>query len=114
MADTKPANPLTVEVEGNQLRIVIGVETLAHALATSHEFETDEGSRLTIPDPVAFAKAMARELGDQEDESGETPLTNLLLKICGQLIEMGDLTVRYQEVPIDRTPPDGPWDIDYA
>jgi hypothetical protein len=90
-------SPLACFVKGKKLVVSIGIETLVQALIRTPEFEDDQGPRLQIKDPRAFAERLATRLEDEVDETGETHVTTLLIKACSELIEMGDWTVELRE-----------------
>lgn len=84
--------PLTVGVEGDQLVIRIGVDTLAWCFEISEDNHTyDEKAKdyrrdWKVVDPHKFAKGVARGLCTEE-EDGSTPLTGILDAACIVAIE---------------------------
>lgn len=84
--------PLTVGVEGDQLVIRIGVDTLAWAFEISEENQpfdeklNDFRGSWKVIDRHKFAKGVGIGLQD-EREDGSTPLTDVLDKACIKAIE---------------------------
>jgi hypothetical protein len=83
MSKTLAGRPLTIGVEGDELVIRIGVDTLAYAFETSEENqpfdekEDDFRRSWKVVDKHKFAKGVAVGLTDEE-EDGSTPLTKIL------------------------------------
>ena len=96
MRDTEsktPAGlPLTVGVEGDQLVIRIGVDTLAFCFERSDENQpydesiSDFKREWKVIDPHEFAKGVGFGLG-VEKEDGSTPLSRVLDAACVYAIE---------------------------
>jgi hypothetical protein len=84
--------PLTVGVEGDQLVIRIGVDTLAWCFEISEgnqpfdEKANDFRRAWKVTDKYRFAKGVASGLCNEE-EDGSTPLTDILDKACIDAIE---------------------------
>jgi hypothetical protein len=80
---TLAGRPLSVEVEGDELVIRIGVDTLVFAFETSEDNnpfdeDTDDFRReFKVTDKHEFAKGVANSLRDEE-EDGSTPITKIL------------------------------------
>lgn len=89
--------PLTYAVVGDRLVLSIGIDTLAHAMRLTPEFEDDRGPRLTIKDERAFAISIAAQLEGNEDETGETSITRALIKAAGEVVEMADPSVEWRD-----------------
>lgn len=89
--------PLTYAVVEGRLVLSIGVDTLAHAMRLTPEFEDDRGPQLSVKDEVAFATAIATQLEGDEDESGETSITRALIKAAGDVIEMADPSIEWRD-----------------
>lgn len=64
--------PLTVEIKGDELRISIGINTLAYAVQMGGQW----GSDFYVNEPAAFAKSIETEL-QREEEDGTTPVHRL-------------------------------------
>jgi len=83
MKKTLAGQPLTIEVERNELVVRIGVDTLAFAFETGEENQPfDEKANnfrrsWKVINPHKFAKGVANALCIEE-EDGSTPLTKLL------------------------------------
>jgi hypothetical protein len=94
---TPAGAPLTVGVEGDQLVIRIGVDTLAFCYEISeanHEWDqkaTKYRLGWKVIDKHKFAKGVAEGIQD-EAEDGSTPLTRILDAACTYAIE-GDMGV---------------------
>jgi len=75
--------PLTIGVEGEELVIRIGVDTLAFAFETGEENQpfdreaNDFRRSWKVVDPYKFAKGVGNALCNEE-EDGSTPLTKIL------------------------------------
>jgi hypothetical protein len=74
--------PLSVAVEGEQLVVRIGIDTLAHSAGHCPQFydyrtSRPDGPYKTIIDPEQLAKDVHRELL-REEEDGSSPLSDLL------------------------------------
>lgn len=84
--------PLTVRVEGAQLVMRIGLDTLALAYQRSdsnHSVDIETGSfkqEFTVVDQVKFADGVASAL-QEEDEDGSTALTRALDAACERAVE---------------------------
>lgn len=84
--------PLTIGVEGDQLVIRIGVDTLAYCYEISeanHRWDDNEDEYLKqwrVTDKHKFAKGVAIGLRDEE-EDGSTPITRILDDACIRAIE---------------------------
>lgn len=83
------SKPLTIEVKAGELRIAIGVDILAHAIASRAEWTDAKGPRLTVRDAQRFAELMALEL-QKEAEDGDNQIAQLLDEIADGAIESGD------------------------
>jgi hypothetical protein len=83
MGKTLAGRPLTLGVEGDELVIRIGVDTLVFAFETGEENQPyDEKVRdyrrsWKVTDKHKFAKGVSDRLCDEE-EDGSTPLTKIL------------------------------------
>lgn len=82
-SETPAGLPLTIGVEGDQLVIRIGVDTLAFCFEIGEENQpfdekaNDFRRAYKVIDRHKFAKGVADGLQDEE-EDGSTPLTNIL------------------------------------
>jgi hypothetical protein len=89
---TSAGLPLTVGVEGDQLVIRIGVDTLAWCYEISDDNQPydekigDFRRAWKVTDPHKFAKGVGIGLQDEE-EDGSTPLTMILDAACVRAIE---------------------------
>lgn len=77
--------PLSAELEGDELVIRIGAESLAHCIQNCGELENS----IHIPDPIAFAKKMARYVM-YDDETGATVIHKALDKAAIDMFESGE------------------------
>jgi len=83
MSKMLAGQPLTVGVEGDELVIRIGIDTLAFAFETGEENQPfDEAANdyrrsWKVTDKHKFAKGVGNALCDEE-EDGSTPLTKIL------------------------------------
>jgi hypothetical protein len=93
--------PLSCKIEGEELVIRIGIDTLAEAFNQSEDNNpwSDESSdfeRLSqVSDSLQFAKDVVQEL-DDESEIGSTLVTDMLDKACERAAENGSLGLEYQ------------------
>jgi len=84
--------PLTIGVEGDQLVIRIGVDTLAFCFEIGDdnqpfdETANDFRRAWKVTNKYRFAKGVASGL-QQEEEDGSTPLTKILDEACIYAIE---------------------------
>ena len=99
--------PLTVEVTGDELRISIGISTLAWAAEHSPDerlcwYDADSGEYLSFPvtDELRFAKDVVDELLT-EDEEGTTAVHLMLDRACLNAIENGSLGVGEDPTPVN-------------
>ena len=100
--------PLSCKLEGDELVIRIGIDTLAWA-AQSERRETafweydytvgDLVQRWKIIDNLEWAKDVIREL-NREEEDGSSPLTNLLDKASENAVDQGSIAVWGPELGI--------------
>lgn len=80
---TLAGRPLTIGIEGEELVIRIGVDTLVFCFETgdeNHTFDNDiDGFRrnFKVTNKYRFAKGVATGL-TQEEEDGSTPITKIL------------------------------------
>jgi hypothetical protein len=95
----KPSDaPLAVHVVDGRLVIEIGIEVLADAFnhslyATPYSNKhRDWVPRMRVSDPLEFAKEVALEL-QNEEEDGATRVTKLLDRACRAAVEDGALGV---------------------
>ncbi len=94
MRKTLAGQPLTIGVEGDELVIRIGVDTLAFAFETGEENQpfdekaNDFRRSWKVIAPRDFAKGVANALCDEE-EDGSTPLTGILDAAYIRAVEEG-------------------------
>lgn len=93
--------PLSCKVEGDELVIRIGIDTLAWAAQSErrdtpfwvYEWEKAEYvPRWKIISNLEWAKDVAREI-NREEEDGSSPLTNLLDKASENALDQGSIAV---------------------
>lgn len=86
--------PLTVVVEDGELRISIGIDTLAYAI----EMNPDQGDeqRFVITDNAEFADGVAAAL-QEEEEDGTTPVHLLFDAAAQAAIEAGASGIGLEE-----------------
>lgn len=91
--------PLRVEIIDDELRVSVGISTLAYALENapySYNFsdyvDEDGNAKLRITDEAGFAKEVLHELLC-EQEDGATPISTLLDKMMVSAIENGSICV---------------------
>lgn len=95
MSKTLAGQPLTVNVEKDELVIRIGIDTLAYAFETGEENqpfdeEADDFRRsFKVTDKHKFAKGVGDALCD-EKEDGSTPLTEILDEAFIRAVEMDE------------------------
>jgi hypothetical protein len=83
MGKTLAGRPLTLGVEGDELVIRIGIDTLVFAFETGEDNQPydekagDFRRSWRVIDKHKFAKGVANRLADEE-EDGSTPLTKIL------------------------------------
>ena len=88
--------PLSVTVKDGELRISIGVNTLAHAVTYAdwaNPYEEQAGDYIrtfAIADAETFAKDVALAM-QREEEDGSTPLSDFLDKMTEAAIEDGSV-----------------------
>lgn len=93
-----PNLPLRAKLEGRQLVIRVGVETLAWAFEHAPENNPwDEATdryvqSLRVIDPVIFAKDVCFSI-NREEEDGSSPLTEFLDKSCREAVDNGSIGV---------------------
>lgn len=91
---TRKDQPLSASIEGDELVVRIGIETLAFAIAHSPHFYdyekhgTNCGPFFKIDDSRLFACEIVRAML-HEDEDGSTPLSDLLDMAAERAIEDG-------------------------
>jgi hypothetical protein len=94
--------PLTVRVKHGELQIVIGVDTLAHAVsyadwANPYEESTGDYIRtFAITDTEAFAKDV-RDAMLSEREDGSSPLSDFLDKMTEAAVDDGSMACEYEQ-----------------
>lgn len=95
MEKTIAGRPLTIGVEGEELVIRIGIDTLVFAFETGEENQpfddkaNDFRRAFKVTDKYKFAKGVATGLCD-EAEDGSTPLTNVLDAAYIHAVESAD------------------------
>jgi hypothetical protein len=102
MKKLKKDYPLTVEIKDGQLKISVGIDTLAYS-AEHSEYANPFDEKLydykqifKITDPLQFAKDVKLIL-EREEEDGSTPLNLFLDKICESTFDDGSEGVEYEE-----------------
>ena len=113
-------NPLSVKVKNGELRISIGVNTLAHAVtyadwANPYDEQTGDYIRtFAIADAETFAKDVALAM-QREKEDGSTPLSYFLDKMTEAALDDGSVACEYdqrikhgQTAPIETRAPSRP------
>lgn len=86
--------PLDCRVEGNQLVIRIGIDTLAFAAMQNSGTSADIIYGAKVIDNREWAKDVRRELL-REEEDGSSPLTNLLDRAMTSAAEEGSTALEY-------------------
>jgi hypothetical protein len=92
--------PLSVVIENGELKIKIGIDCLASAIARGNDFhrfdeKKDEYIRqFAITDSAKFTHDVARAL-QHEEEDGSTPLSKLLDEMGQAAIDDGSVGVEY-------------------
>lgn len=95
-------NPLSVAVEHGELRITIGVNTLAHAVSYSDwanpydEKKQDYIRTFAITDAEAFAKDVLLAM-QCEEEDGSTALSDFLDKMTEATVDDGSMACEYEQ-----------------
>jgi hypothetical protein len=95
--------PLAVSIDGGELVIRIGLNTLAHAIASGndlHEYDERSGDylrRFAVTNPYVFAQDIVIEL-QREEEDGSTPLSHLFDQMGQYAIEEGSTGVDHEQV----------------
>lgn len=85
MAKRKSKAPLTIKIEGNELVVRIGVDTLAFAVAAGDYFQD---GNLKVTDAARFANDVVYELV-REEEDGSNMLHALFDKAAEMACENG-------------------------
>jgi hypothetical protein len=90
--------PLSCKVEGDELVIRIGIDTLAFASENNDDWhEWDSRTHQFIPLwKVVANKGWAEDVAHEmlrEEEDGSSPLTNFLDKMSGKALDQGSLSV---------------------
>ena len=93
MKPIEESSPLTVQIEGEDLVIRIGVPLLLHALQSGPSW-SDE---FRITDPMKFAEAIASHLENDEEEDGTTAIHRALDEAAEHAIESDCEGVEYVE-----------------
>ena len=94
--------PLSVEVETDELVIRIGKEVLAYAAQRSDLFnpfdpaQNDYVQKYKVINLSEFVEDVRRELR-REEEDGSTLLTDLLDKVFLRVLEQGSLGIFYDD-----------------
>lgn len=99
--------PLSAKLEGDELVIRIGIDTLAWAAEAERRetcfWEYDEVrdyvQKWKIVDDRGWAEDVLHEL-KREEEDGSSPLTNLLDKMSEKALDQGSLSVWSPELGI--------------
>lgn len=92
--------PLSCKLEGEELVIRIGIDTLSYAFNESdynnpwNEESSDFERMSQVENSLQFAKDVVHELND-EGEDGSTLLTSLIDKACEEACEQGSLGLEY-------------------
>jgi hypothetical protein len=95
-------SPLVVHVKGGELRVVIGIGTLAHAASYSdwanpHEDESGDYIRtFAIVNTQEFAEDVAHAML-REREDGSSPLSDFIDKMMEAAIEDGSMACEYDQ-----------------
>lgn len=90
--------PLSCQLEGDELVIRIGIDTLAFAADRSELFNpfdedlNDFVQKWKVIDSKGFAEEVSREL-EMEDEIGGSPLIYLIEKMFDKVLDDGSLSV---------------------
>ena len=99
--------PLSCKLEGDELVIRIGIDTLAWAAQSegrepfwTYDWEkADFVQRWKVIDNLEWAKDVVREI-TREEEDGSSPLTNLLDKASEDALDQGSIAVWGPELGI--------------
>ena len=110
--------PLSVTVKNGELRITIGVNTLAHAVSYSDwanpwdDAANDNIRTFAIVDALEFAKDVANEM-QREREDGSTPLSDFLDKMSEEAVNQGSMALADRDVSIKHgeTDPEETWAV---
>jgi len=98
MAKRGRNRPLGLKVQGNEVVIRIGINTLAFAHNHADwnrpwdDVRNDYIQQWKVADPNQFAKDFVNEL-QSEEEDGSTPLTELFDRICQNTTNEGTIAV---------------------
>jgi len=84
---------LSISVEGDELQISIGIDTLCHACEVGRQYGL---GAVKITDDKAFLKGIEREL-KHEDEDGSTPVHRLFDEAVTQMLENGEEGIEPEE-----------------
>lgn len=100
---TSTTRPLQAFIEGEEVVIRVGIDTMRIAFENSEENSRfDEGKREYVPvyavsDPLLFAKDAIIEM-EREGEDGSTPLTGFLDKMMAEAANQGSLGIADDEL----------------
>jgi hypothetical protein len=89
---TPAGQPLKISIEGDNLVIRIGVDTLAYCYEISddnqrHDDQSGEFHQMyKVSDKYKFAQGVANALHDEED-NGSTPVIRILEEACVKAVE---------------------------
>lgn len=96
--------PLKLEVKDGVLSIEIGADVLAKAAQwklNEEHFLITGGKEVESPyrvvDNVEFAKALIRQLNEERDRDGSTPLTRLIDDMTIAVFESGDESISFPD-----------------
>ena len=87
-SEAKIKQPLTIKVENDQLSITIGLDTLCHSMQYHPDLED-----CRITDSILFAKGIAKELLES-DEEGNTKLHTILDDAAFRTYENGNQSIK--------------------
>ena len=85
MKSIEESNQLSCKVEGEDLVIRIGIPLLMFALQNGPSW----GEGFKVTDPIAFTKAIASHLENDEEEDGTTAIHRIFDEAAEHAIESG-------------------------
>jgi len=77
-------------VKDGVLVMTVGVDALVAALRSDPLDRDQDGPRLTVHDPEAFARGLAEQLGVEIAENGDALLAELFDSACGKVVAKVD------------------------